>query len=121
MKIFIDKNNFNELLNSEIKLRKIIEKEREESPYIYYYGKTCPYSKHANHLINELTTIHPNILILPKEIYNNKTNQLEWSRNALNKCRGVPFFYNKKDPNNYICGVPKSTDILYQWISSNSS
>ncbi|KAL6072786.1 Glutaredoxin domain-containing protein [Balamuthia mandrillaris] len=90
----------------------------DASDLLMFYGETCPFTKKA---LPEVQCMESalNVKIQRLEIWNNKTNAHMFQRLARGKCKGVPFFVNRKT-GEFVCGAAQC-EVLKGWASSSSA
>lgn len=93
--------------------------DNETKAEILYWGTTCPHCHDTIEWI-EKNKIEEKVVIIRKEVYNNRTNSLELSKKAqgcgLNEMNiGVPFMYTSEGE--CLIGTPDITEYLDQKVN----
>ena len=95
----------------------LIEKLPIDENLVYFFGGACRFTEKAKPEVSCLeASIQKRVVRL--EVWEDKANQKAFEGvGGLEKCGGVPFFFNKKTQS-AVCGA-RSCEVLKQWALSN--
>ena len=106
-------------LQREKELKNLLEKLPIDENLLYFYGKSCPFTKKVEPEIDCLE-IAMGKRIRRIEIFDNPTGKKLFSEtDGPRSCGGVPFFLNKTTEST-ICGA-RNCSVLKEWALSQKS
>ncbi len=80
-----------------------------------FYGEECPHCEKMKPLVEQLER-ELDITVAKYEVWHNDTNREMMTKLDVERCDGVPFFYNTRSKRS-ICGEAEYADLL-AWASA---